>query len=192
MRTSIGLTLCVIALTSCAHPNRISRSALQRLTRTGQPFILVFGSVLTPPHALARPGIRFVHKADRASPEYLLASLTILNGDRFYAVLDKPRDLPRIDEFFAEVGSEETGFDKITYIRLSKDDSPLAMYVGDIRMEPAQNRTTQGQKLVVSVRDDFQNAASELKHLYPRFHGRLEKAALLRHQVPLASPPPRQ
>ena len=190
-RSALALSLCLVGLTSCAHPNRVSRGALQQLTRSGRQVVLVFGSVSTPPHALARPGIRFVHKADRTAPEYLLASLTISTGDRFYAILDKPTELTRLDEFYAEVGSTETGYDKITYVRLPKDDAALGMYVGEIRMQPAENRTTQGQKLIVNIQDDFKNAESELKRLYPRFHGRLEKAALLRHPVPTAAPPPR-
>jgi hypothetical protein len=186
-----ALTAGLVLFIGCNRPNRISRGALQKLTKSGQPFVLAFGSVSTPPHQLERPGIRFVHKFDRKSPEYLLGSLTLMTGDRFFTVLRPPAELGVLDEFYAEVGSEATGFDKITYVRLPKEGGPLAMYVGAIHMEPARNRTAQGEKLLVNIRDDFQAATAELKRRYPDFHGRLEKAALLRHQVPLAKPPER-
>jgi hypothetical protein len=128
---------------------------------------------------------------DRQSPEYLLGSLVITSGDRFFTVLERPRELAKIDEFYAEVGSEETGFDKITFVRLPKNAGALGMYVGEIHMEPARNRTAHGEKLQVNIKDDFPAAAQELKRLYPRFDGRLEKAALLRHPVPVARPPER-
>jgi hypothetical protein len=190
-RTALFLCLCLTAMTSCAHPNRISRSNLQRLTKNRDAFVLVFGSVLTPPGALARPAIRFVHQADRSAPEYLLWSLIISSGDRFYAVLKVPPELPYLDEFYAEVGSADTGFDRIDYVRLHRGDAPLAMYVGEIHMSPAQIRTVQGQKIVVSIDDDFKNAVQELKRLYPHFEGTITKAALLRNPVPMASPPAR-
>src|SRR6478752_10709196 len=115
--------VCLIG-TSCARPNRVSRGALQRLAKKHQPFVLVFGSVSTPKAKLARPALRFVHKANRTAPEYLLWSLQISSGDRFYAVLQAPPQLPFLDEFYAEVGSADVGFDKISYVRLQKGDSP--------------------------------------------------------------------
>jgi hypothetical protein len=190
-RTAIPLCLYLIALTSCAHPNRVSRGTLQRLTKSRDAFVLVFGSVSTPKGILDRPAIRFVHQANRSAPEYLLYSLVISSGDRFYAVLKVPSELPYLDEFYAEVGSADTGFDRIDYVRLRRGDAPLAMYVGEIRMSPAQTRTAQGQKIVVSINDDFNNAVQELKRLYPRFDGTIAKAALLRNPVPMPTPPRR-
>jgi hypothetical protein len=65
------------------------------------------------------------------------------------------------------------------------------MYVGEIRMSPAQNRTAQGQSIVVNLRDDFQNAENELKQLYPRFEGSIVEAALLRNPAPMTIAPGR-
>lgn len=185
------LTLCLLALLSCAHPNRISRGALQKLIKERQSFVLVFGSVSTPAGVLAQPVIRFVHPANRPDREQLLWSLTISTGDRFFAILQPPPGASRLDEFYTEVGSAGTGFDKILYVRLPKDDAALAMYVGDIHMSPAQNRTTQGQAIQVNIHDDFQNAARELRRLYPRFEGTVSKAALLRNPAPAAAAPER-
>jgi hypothetical protein len=185
------LFLSVLACVSCAHPNRVSRGALQRLAKNHEPYVLVFGSVLTPPGTIAHPEIRFLYPASRSAPESMLWSLIISSGDRFYAVLQTPQALPQLDEFIAEVGSADTGFDKIDYVRLQKRDQPLAMYVGEIAMSPAENRTARGQTIVVNIRDDFQNAEQELKRLYPSFAGTIAKAALLRNPVPMAKPPER-
>jgi hypothetical protein len=121
----------------------------------------------------------------------MLQSLTIDSGDRFYAILRKPPELPALDEFIAEVGSAAAGFDKITYVRLSPTAAPLAMYVGEIRVTPADSRTAQGQKVVVKTSDDFDNAVLELKRLYPHFDGTISKVALLRNPTPAAAPPER-
>jgi hypothetical protein len=174
------LVLAFLALTSCAHPNRISRSALRRLTNNGAPFVLVFGSLTTIEGAIPQPTIRFVRQENRTAPVYLLRSLAITNGGRFYAILPKPRapeyTLTYLDEFYIEVGSAATGFDRIDYVRLRKTDEPQAMYVGEIEMVPAPQRTTQGQALTVRVRDDYANATQELKRLYPRFQGTAGRA----------------
>lgn len=179
----VGLSL--ISLTACVHPNRISRGALQRLTRYGESFVLVFGSLSTSRGSLALPTIRFSRQAERSAPEYLLNSLTITSGDRFYAILQPPQEasytLSYLDEFYIEVGSPDTGFDRINYVRLQQAEAPVAIYVGEIEMSPAARRNVQGQAITVNVRDDFQNATRELKRLYPRFQGTLVKAVVLRN-----------
>jgi hypothetical protein len=190
-RASLVLTLCLIVLASCAHPHRVSRRTLQRLTKQHQPFVLVFGSLSTPTGTLAHPAIRFVHQANRSAPEYVLWSLAISSGDRFYAVLQPPAKLFYLDEFYVEVGDANTGFDRIIYIRLQQSPTPQAMYVGEIRMSPAQNRSAQGQSIVVNLQDDFQNAEKELKRLYPHFQGSIVEAALLRNPVPMTIAPGR-
>ena len=183
---------CLSLLTlSCAHPNRVSRSALQRLSKARVPFVLVFGSVSTPAKALAHPTIRFAHPANTTGPEYTLWSLVIGNGDRFFAVLQAQQGMPGLDEFYAEVGSSETGFDKVLYVRLRPADPPTAMYVGEISVSPAENRYQRDQKVTASFRDDFESAAKELKQLYPRFDGEVKKVAILRHPIPTAAPPRR-
>ncbi len=148
--------------------------------------MLVFGSLSTTTETLAIPTIRFSHQAGRSAPVYLLRSLTITSGDRFYAILQKPATpsytLPYLDEFYIEVGSAATGFDRITYIRLHPAETPMAMYVGEMQVTAASSRTTPGQKVVVNVRDDFQNAALELKRLYPRFQGTIVTAPELRNR----------
>jgi hypothetical protein len=191
VRCSFVLCLGFMSLVSCAHPNRISRSTLQRLTRDHEPFVLVFGSVSTPTGQLAHPTIRFIHQTTRKDPEYLLWSLNIASGDRFFAVLKRPEQLPYLDEFYVEVGSDEVGFDKIMYVHLRQGDAPLAMYVGDIGMSPAQQRMAQGQKIVVNIHDQFQAAAQELKRLYPRYEGTVTKAAILRNPIPIQAAPER-
>jgi hypothetical protein len=96
-----------------------------------------------------------------------------------------------LDTFYAEVGYADTAFDKITFVRLHEGDTPLAMYFGEIQMRPAQNRSAQGQTVVVNIRDDFQNAERELRRLYPRFSGTIAKAGFLRSPVPAPTPPER-
>lgn len=190
-RAPLVLSLCLIIVASCARPHRVSRRALQRLTKHHQPFVLVFGSLSTPTGTLSHPAIRFVHQANRSAPEYVLWSLAISSGDRFYAVLQPPPELRQLDEFYVEVGDANTGFDRIIFIRLQESATPQAMYVGEIRMSPAQNRTAQGQAVVVNIRNDFQNAEKELKQLYPRFEGAIVEAALLRNPVPMTISPGR-
>lgn len=85
--------------------------------------------------------------------------------------------LPYLDEFYIEVGSPTAGFDRIDYVRLRKAEEPQAMYVGEIEMIPAPQRTAQGQAITVRVHDDYANATQELKRLYPRFQGTAGKAA---------------
>jgi hypothetical protein len=188
MTRAILPALCLVSAISCAHPDRVSNRALQGLTRNHQQYVLVFGSLTTPPGTLNHPAIRFMHQTDPSAPEYLLKTLAIARGDRFYAVLPAPPSASYLDAFTAEVGSAETGFDKITYVRLHERNVPLAMYVGEMVMSPAQDRAAQGQKVVVSTRDDFPNAEKELKRLYPGFDGTVEKVALLRNLRPPSTP----
>lgn len=186
MRLILGL--CLIALTGCVHQNRISRKDVQHLTTSGEQFVLVFGSISTPKGTLEHPAIHFLHQTSMTAPQYLLRSLTITSGDRFYAVLRKPEGLANLDEFVVEVGTPEIGFDRITFVRLQETAAPSAMYVGEIRMSPADSRTAQGQKVVVTTRDDFPNATQELKRLYPDFKGNIAKVALLRNLSPPTAP----
>jgi hypothetical protein len=183
-------TVFLFALTSCAHPNRVSRGALRQLAKNREAFVLVFGSLSTSTPTLARPTIRFSHQASRSAPIYLLRSLTITSGDRFYAILRKPEEasyaLPYLDEFYIEAGDDKIGFDRINYVRLHQMEMPLAMYVGEIQMSPAPSRLTAGQKIVVNVRDDFRNATVQLKRLYPGFPGTIATALDLRN--PVAAP----
>jgi len=58
-------------------------------------------------------------------------------------------------------------------------------------MSPAQDRSAQGQSIVVNLQDDFQNAEKELKQLYPHFEGSIVEAALLRNPVPMTIAPGR-
>jgi hypothetical protein len=57
---------------------------------TGEAFVLVFGSVHTPAERLGRSAIR-------------------------HAVLQMPRELSYLDEFYTEAGSPDAGFGKISY-----------------------------------------------------------------------------
>jgi len=185
------LSLCLIAVTSCAHHNRVSGRELQGLTKNHEQFVLVFGSLSVSKGALDHAAIHFLHQSLPSAPQYTLQSLTIESGDRFYAVLRKPPELPSLDEFTAEVGSPETGFDRITYVRLPPSAVPVAMYVGEIRVSPAESRTAQGQKVLVKTNDEFENAVQELKRLYPHFDGTISKVALLRNPTPAAAAPER-
>jgi hypothetical protein len=169
------LSLCVMAMSSCAHRTRVSQRELQRLSMNREPFVLVFGSVSTPGTELARPVIRFIYQPDQSSPEILLRSLAVPSGGRFYTVLRTPPGLPYLDTFYAEVGSSNSGFDRIGWVRLQPEDEPLAMYTGEILVSPARDRTAQGQKIAVQIRDDFHNAERNLKRLYPGFRGAITK-----------------
>jgi hypothetical protein len=108
---------------------------------------------------------------------------------RFYAILNKPATLAVLDEFEASVGSANTAWDKITYVRLHPGDGPLAFYVGEITVTPPPARDVPGQTMTVAIRDDFQNAAQELRRLYPAFAGAITKAPLLRAPVAVPAPP---
>jgi hypothetical protein len=113
----------------------------------------------------------------------------VAGNHRFYAVLNKPAALAILDEFEAAVGSANTAWDKITYVRLHPGDGPLAFYVGEITVIPPPARNVPGQTMTVAIRDDFQNAAQELGRLYPEFTGATTKAPLLRAPVPISAPP---
>ena len=186
------LVLSVLALSCCAHhPNRVSRGLLRQLSRKHQAYFLVFGSLSMPEHSAAHPSIRFVHQSNRTAPEYLLHEVTVSGNHRFYAILKKPAGLAELDEFEAAVGSPAVAWDKITYVRLHPGDDPLAFYVGEITVVPPASRNISGQTMTVTIRDDFQNAAQELKRLYPEFTGAITKAPLLRAPVPVPAPPAR-
>jgi hypothetical protein len=168
---SVAVPLVLLTIVSCAHSIRVSRGALDKLKQGGDHFVLVFGSLSTPAGNLDRPTLRFFHSEDGGMAEALLWTTTIATGQRFYAALHAPAGAEYLDQFLVEVGSEMSGFDRIYWTRLRKDQEPLAMYVGEIEVRPALNRSAQGQKVVVETRDDFQNAQKELRRLYPRFDG---------------------
>jgi hypothetical protein len=182
---TVAAPLILIANVSCAHSIRVSRGALDRLRHNGDHFILVFGSLSTPAGNLDRPTIRFVHQEDGGKPDALLWTTTIATGQRFYAVLNPPAGAEYLDQFLVEVGSETSGFDRIFWTHQHKDQEPLAMYVGEIEVRPALNRTAQGQKVVVETRDDFQNAQRELRRLYPNFDGAIISTTRSRSSAPL-------
>jgi len=177
----------VILLTtvSCAHSIRVSRGALDKLRQNGDYFVLVFGSLSSPAANLDRPAIRFLHPENGAGPDALLWTTTIVTGQRFYAVLHAPAGAEFLNQFFVEVGSGMTGFDRIIWTNLRKDQQPLAMYVGEIEVRPALNRRAQGQRVVVETRDDFQNAQRELRRLYPDFGGEIISTVRARSSTPL-------
>jgi len=189
MKPRIALAISILALASCAHPNRVTRGLLRQFARKHAPYVLVFGSLSMPVDSTAHPAIRFVHQSNRAAPEYLLQEVTVAGNRRFYAILNKPAELPILDEFEAAVGSANTAWDKITYVRLHPGDGPLAFYVGEITVTPPPARNVPGQTMNVAVRDDFQSAAQELRRLYPEFTGAITKAPLLRAPVPVLAPP---
>lgn len=185
------LALGILALGSCAHPHRVSRGLLRQLARKHEPYVLVFGSLSMPEDSTMHPSIRFVHQTDRAAPEYLLRQVPVAGNHRFYAILNKPAALAALDEFEAAVGSADTDWDKITYVRLHPGGGPLAFYVGEIAVTPPPARNVPGQTMTVAIRDDFQNAKQELRRRYPEFTGAITKAPLLRAPVPVPAPPPR-
>jgi hypothetical protein len=165
----------LLATASCAHPNRVSPGALNRLTRNGDHFVLVFGSLTTSGGKPERPEIRFLHPDSSGKTDAMLWSTTIAKGERFYAVLHAPAPAEYLDALYVEVGSATTGFDRILYANLRGGQEPLAIYVGEIAVSPASDRGAQGQKVIVETRDDFQNAQRELRRLYPRFDGAVKK-----------------
>lgn len=167
----------LFVLTSCAHPNRVSRRAVRRLEARGEPFVLVFGSLATPTGRPAKPIIRFVYQTDRRHPEYLLGALTLSDDRRFHSILRPPASAAYLDHLYIEVGSEATGFDRILYVHLAKQAAPIGMYVGELQIAPAKNRNAQGEKVTVNVVNKFDDAAKELKRLYPQFEGTLDNEA---------------
>lgn len=182
--------VCIIAL-SCAKPNRVSPGLIAKLTKKREPFVMVFGSLTTPKGALDRPSIHFLHPENGTAKDELLLSLTILSGDRFYAILNPPPEAAYLDGFYTEVGSDTTGFDRIIYVRIREGQAPVAIYVGEISVTPAAERARQGQKVVVEARDDLQNAQQELRKLYPGFEGTVIKGLPVRSQGPPQPTPTR-
>jgi len=124
----------------------------------------VFGSVATPTGRPSQPTIRFIYQTE------LLAALTLSNDRRFHAILRPPIGVAHLDHLYIEVGSETTGFDRILYVHIPKQDAPVAMYVGEIRI-------AQGEKVTVQVVDNFAEATRELKRLYPEFEGTFDNEA---------------
>lgn len=181
----VALLSILFATVSCVHPNRVSSGALDRLTRNGDQFVLVFGSLSTPGGQLDHPAIRFLHPETSGAPDALLWSTTIATGQRFYAVLHAPGAAKYLDAFYVEVGSEMSGFDRIIYAQMREGQEPLAVYTGEIEVRPAPDRRAQGQKVVVDTRDDFRNAERELRRLYPRFAGEIRKMPPARGAGPL-------
>jgi hypothetical protein len=176
-----GILLSTVA---CAHTVRVSRGALDRLKRNGDRFVLVFGSLSAAGGNPDRPVIRFYHPEIGGKPDTLLWSTAVAPGRRFYAVLQTPAGADYLDQFFVEAGSEASGFDRIIWSRPRREEEPLAMYVGEIEVRPALNRTAPGQKVVVETRDDFQNAQRELRRLYPDFDGAVVSSARTRPSAP--------
>jgi hypothetical protein len=121
-----GVTLLSIlfATVSCTHVNRVSGGALERLTRNGDQFVLVFGSLSTPGGMLDHPAIRFLHPDSSGTPDALLWSTTIATDQRFYAVLHAPPSAKYLDAFYVEVGSETSGFDRIIYAHMREGQEP--------------------------------------------------------------------
>lgn len=161
----------LLATVSCTHSLRVSRGAVDKLKRNGEHFVLVFGSMSIAGGQADRPVVRFLHPGSTGQPDTLLWSATITTGERFYAVLHAPDAAAYLDAVYVEAGSETAGFDRIIYRHMSRDQEPLALYVGEIEVKPAADRRAQGQKVVSGVRDDFQDAQRELRRLYPRFDG---------------------
>lgn len=180
----VAVLLILLATASCAHSFRVSGGALDRLKRNGDHFVLVFGSLSTPKGQLDRPAIRFLHPDDSGKVDAVLWSTTIATGERFYAVLRAPAPAEYLDAVYVEVGSETSGFDRIIYSRMREGQEPLAMYVGELEVRPAANRSAQGQRVVVEARDDFPNAEQELRRLYPRFDGPVLRMAPSRSAGP--------
>jgi hypothetical protein len=180
----VALLAILFATISCAHLNRVSGGDLNRLKKNGEQFVLVFGSLSTPGGKLDNAAIRFIHPDSSGAPDALLWSTTISTGQRFYAVLHAP-NAKYLDEFYVEAGSEMSGFDRIIYAHMREGQEPVAMYVGEIEVRPAANRSAQGQQVVVDARDDFADAGRELKRLYPRFDGPILKTTLARNAGPL-------
>jgi hypothetical protein len=177
----VGVLFAAASAVSCRHSIRVSRGALDRLTRNSDHFVLVFGSLSTSGGKLDRPAIRFVHPGNSGTPDALLWSTTITSGARFYAVLRAPGPARYLDAFYVEVGSEASGFDRIIYAHMREGQEPLAMYVGEIEVRPVPDRSAQGQKVVVETRDDFQNAQRELRRLYPDFDGAIIRTIPVRN-----------
>jgi hypothetical protein len=182
--TRVVAAIALALLTSCAHSNRVSRSAVRKLTKSHEPFVLVFGSVVPVQGVSGHPSIRFVHQLNRTAPEYVLHEIAISSGDRFYAVLKAPPTLPRLDQFETEVRWTRVTYDKVNFVRVAEQPAAVAMYVGELQM-------SEGQTVAVTVRDDYQSATAELHRLYPKFDGEIIKAPLLRSPPPASAPPKR-
>ena len=146
MLPGVALLSILCATVSCVHLNRVSGGALERLTRNGDHFVLVFGSLSTPGGKLDRPAIRFLHPDTSGTPDALLWSTTISTGQRFYAVLHAPGTAKYLDAFYVEVGSEMSGFDRIISARMREGQEPLAMYAGRSKSDPLPIAALRGRR----------------------------------------------
>jgi len=113
----------------------------------------------------------------------VLSDIQITSGDRFYAVLRAPGPGTWLDHFDAEVRWADATYEKVTYLKLAERKKPIAVYIGEIDISAAFTRVRS-----VTVRDDFETAARELKRLYPKFTGEVQRSPLLRRPPPAPAP----
>ena len=189
-RGLIGIMFCLGFAVSCAHPNRVSRATVNRLTKSHEGFVLVYGSLLPAQGASHKPVLRFVHQVNKSAPNYILHQMTVTKTDRFYAILKPPVELKRVDQFETEV-SWGQGYDKINFVRVAEQRGGTAIYLGEIQMMPAERRDAPGRGIAVTVRDDFDAVTREFRQLYPGFDGKIIKGPMGRSQQPAADPPKR-
>lgn len=150
----------------------------------------MFGSMLPAQGAGAKPLIRFVHQMNLTAPMYVLHEMKVDTGGRFYAILQRPAQLERVDLFETEV-NWGPGYDKINFTRVAPTDRPVGIYLGEIQMTLAERRDAPGKGLMVSARDDFETAAKDFRRRYPRFDGTLVKGPMMRNPIPLSDAPKR-
>ncbi len=190
---TLCLPLMVLSLCSCArvHPHRVPGKQVRRLAETGQPFVLVFGSLhvlqgyrdVTRNHASAGTAIRFIYQALPSDPPQVLNEIAILSGDRFFAVLKPPAAARELDHFLVQVRCADPAYEPVTHIRLSGRHTGLALYIGRIEATLAEAELERiAPKRILSVRvvNDFESARAELHRLYPRFDGEVRKSPALR------------
>lgn len=186
-RGLIGIILCLGFAVSCAHPNRVSRSIVNRLTKSQQEFVLVYGSLLPAQGAIHKPVLRFVHHVNKTAPHYILHQMTVTKTDRFYAILKPPVELKRVDQFETEV-SWGPGYDKINFVRVPQQNGGIAIYLGEIQMTLAERRDAPGKGIAVTVSDDFDAVTKEFRQRYPGFDGKIIKGPMGRSLLPSADP----
>jgi hypothetical protein len=189
-RGLLGIMFCVGFVVSCAHPNRVSRANVNRLTKSHKEFVLVYGSLLPAQGASHKPVLRFVHQANKTAPNYILHEMMVTKTDRFYALLKPPAELKRIDQFETEV-SWGQGYDKINFVRVEQQTGGTAIYLGEIQMTLAEARNAPGRGLVVTVGDNFDAVTMEFRQRYPEFDGKIIKGLMGRSSLRLVDPPKR-
>jgi hypothetical protein len=190
LRGLIGIMFCLGFVVSCAHPNRVSRATVSRLTKSHEEFVLVYGSLLPAQGASHKPVLRFVHHVNKAAPHYILHQMTVTKTDRFYAILKPPVELQRVDQFETEV-SWGQGFDKINFVRVASQRGGTAIYLGEIQMRLAERRDAPGRGIAVAVQDDFDAVTKEFRQRYPGFDGKVVKGPMGRSSLPAAETPKR-